>query len=145
MGNQGNFMVNSDGSVTISQELNPDISTILDIFRVEKAKGGPYACCRMKQKAVKYAKAKGLEQADLVVAKLMLANYPAYFEALSKARALKIWVVLAIVFVFIAMMQVVDGVWGEGSVLSCIPTLAVASFAIGRSLHMQQSIKLLVR
>lgn len=78
MGDTTNFKVNADGSVTTiasgRKNLDPNEANILDIFRIEQAKGGVFASRRMKRRAMKYAKQANVP--EYIVEKLMLDNYP---------------------------------------------------------------------
>lgn len=103
MGELTNFTVNDDGSVTVVNEparprgTNRYEANILDIFRIEKAKGGPFASRRMKKRALKYAK-----EADVpehIVEKLMLDNYPNEFACYPKTTVLIVWLSIIVLFV----------------------------------------------
>ena len=47
--------VNNDGSVTFVNQQSFKEKAILDIFRIEVAKGGVFASRQMKKKAIRYA------------------------------------------------------------------------------------------
>lgn len=66
-------------------------TAILDIFRIEKAKGGVLASRRMKSRAMKYARTTGVPEYKTVVETLMLDNYPRDFENHGKAGLLQLW------------------------------------------------------
>lgn len=97
MGYRTNFKVNDDGSVTVENQLNHNEAAILEIFRVEKAKGGPLASIRMKRQAMKYAKGENVP--GHVVERLMLDHYPKDFACYPKAKWLLRWLLIAIVFI----------------------------------------------
>ncbi len=85
----GVFKVNDDGSVTMSGKeapLSPQEQNILDILKIEKTKGGPYASVRMKKRALKYAKSVGIE--EFVVEKLMMEHFKEDLEASSRAASI---------------------------------------------------------
>ncbi len=99
MGEITNFKVNDDGSVTIAGKtpsLNPQEQNILDIFRIEKAKGGAYASRRMKKRALKYGKEAGIPKYE--VEKLMLDQYPADFANYPRTSRLITWLCLIVIF-----------------------------------------------
>lgn len=96
MGEMTNFLVNDDGSVTVGDKPSKDEVNILDIFRIEKAKGGPFASRRMKKRALKYAKQANVP--EHVVEKLMLDNYPNEFANYPKTTWLIVWFVAAFLF-----------------------------------------------
>lgn len=93
-----NFRVNDDGSVTIAKPSNNHETIILDILRLEKAKGGIFVCCRMRTRALNYAKSANIPNLDIIVEKLMFDNYPNDFTNLAKTRELIIWMVITAVF-----------------------------------------------
>lgn len=90
------FKVNDDGSVTVANEPNKDEANILDIFRIEKAKGGPFASRRMKLRALKYAKRANIPK--LIVEKLMLSNHPDDFANYQRTSRLIVWLYLIVLF-----------------------------------------------
>lgn len=78
-------------------------TAILDIFRIEKAKGGVLASRRMKSRAMKYARTTGVPEYKTVVETLMLDNYPRDFENHGRAGSLLIWACFALVFLSAAV------------------------------------------
>lgn len=96
MGENTNFRINSDGSVSVNSQPSSLEADILDIFRVEKAKGGIFCSRRMKKRAMKYAKTAGIPVHS--VEKLMLDNYPNDFSNYPKTTKFIIWVVTAVIF-----------------------------------------------
>lgn len=97
-----NFQVNKDGSITMSEPSIDSESTIIDILKIERAKGGIFSSLRMKRRAIKYAKANGLPNPDLVVERLILEHYPACFKNISLAQWV-IWLSLALTFLLCGM------------------------------------------
>lgn len=96
MGEMTNFLVNDDGSVTVGNKTSNDESNILDIFRIEKAKGGPFASRRMKKRARKYARQANVP--EHVVEKLMLDSYPNEFANYRRTTWLIVWFIAAFLF-----------------------------------------------
>ncbi|MCM1449487.1 MAG: hypothetical protein NC082_04040 [Clostridiales bacterium] len=102
MGDITNFTVNDDGSVTVangstgSKSTNKHEANILDIFRIEKAKGGLFASRRMKKRALKYAKQANVP--EHIVEKLMLDNYPSEFACYPKTTKLISWISIIVLF-----------------------------------------------
>lgn len=86
MGDITNFKVNDDGSVTVGNPLTREESNILDIFKIEKAKGGLFASHRMKKRALEYAKSVGIP--NFTVEKLFLENYSEDFAIESNLTSL---------------------------------------------------------
>lgn len=72
-----NFKINDDGSITVAEQQSREENIILDILRIEHAKGGVFAPRRMKKRAIKYARSAGVS--PVTVEKLMLDNYPDAF------------------------------------------------------------------
>jgi len=102
MGKLTNFKVNDDGSVTVANLPNKDEANILDILRIEKAKGGAFASRRMKKRALKYAKQANIP--EYIVEKLMLDNYPNEFACYPKTTKLIAWRSFSILFVLGAIL-----------------------------------------
>ncbi len=88
--------VNNDGSVTFVNQQSFKEKAILDIFRIEVAKGGVFASRQMKKKAIRYACSVNIPNYEMIVEKLMLDHYPAYFKNFQLLRWLA---VLAVAFV----------------------------------------------
>ena len=91
MGELKNFHINNDGSVTVESKLTEQEQKILDILRIEKAKGGIFASRRMKKRALRYAESANLPTPKMLVEKLMLDHYPKYFGQYGKTTMLIIW------------------------------------------------------
>lgn len=108
MGELTNFTVNDDGSVTVAngstgpKGTNKQEANILDIFRIEKAKGGLFASRRMKKRALKYAKQANVP--EHIVEKLMLDNYPNEFACYPKTTWLIVWLSSIVLFFLITII-----------------------------------------
>lgn len=98
MGELNNFHINDDGSVTVEQQLTEHEQNILDILRIEKAKGGVFASRRMKKRALKYARKAYLPTPKMLVEKLMLDHYPKHFGQYGKTTMLIIWIAFISIF-----------------------------------------------
>lgn len=96
MGDNATYKVNDDGSVTISEQLLEYEQDIIEIFRIEKFKGGVFASRRMKKRALKYAQSVNLS--EFKVEKLMLDNYPEDFANYRKTMGLIVWGGIASLF-----------------------------------------------
>ncbi len=101
MGDTTNFKVNADGSVTAiasgRKNLDMDEANILDIFRIEQAKGGTFASRRMKRRAMKYAKQANIP--EYIVEKLMLDSYPNDFANYRRTTWLIAWACAFLLFI----------------------------------------------
>lgn len=102
MGSDVTYKVNDDGSVTMAKQPSEQEQYILDIFRIEKAKGGVFASRRMKKRALKYAKSAGVP--EFMVEKLMMDHYGTDFANYGKTTQLIVWAVIAAVFVLTAYL-----------------------------------------
>lgn len=91
------YKVNDDGSVTMAKQPSEHEQYILDIFRIEKAKGGVFASRRMKKRALKYAKSAGVP--EFVVEKLMMDHHGTDFANYGKTTQMIVWAVIAAVCV----------------------------------------------
>lgn len=89
MGDNTTYKVNDDGSVTVSEQLSEYEQYIIEIFRIEKFKGGVFASRRMKKRALKYAQSVNVP--EFKVEKLMLDNYPEDFANYRKTTGLIVW------------------------------------------------------
>lgn len=98
MGEIRNFQVNKDGSVTMNEPSKNSESTIIDILRIEHAKGGVFSSLRMKKRAIKYAETTGIPNSNLVVEKIILERYPNSFKNISLAQKLKFLLIIFSVF-----------------------------------------------
>lgn len=96
MGELNNFHINDDGSVTVEQQLSEQERNILDIFKIEKSKGGIFASRRMKKRALKYAKS--VNYPEFKVDKMMLDSYPDDFANYHKTTKLIVTICLAAIF-----------------------------------------------
>jgi len=101
MGVETNFKVNNDGSVTVTDYQDENEKAILDILRIENAKGGIFASLRMKRRAKKFAKSQDIPNYEMLVDRLMLDNYPKDFGNYAKARNVLIWRIIAIVILLL--------------------------------------------
>lgn len=104
-------------------------TAILDIFRIEKAKGGVLASRRMKSRAMKYARSAGISEYETVVETLMLDNYPADFENHGKAGQLQVWCWIAAVSMLAAVILTIIA-FCHGDCLSIYLTFVVLSLGI---------------
>ena len=89
MGDNTTYRVNDDGSVTVSEKWSEYEQYIIEIFRIEKFKGGVFASRRMKKRALKYARS--VQLSAFKVEKLMLDNYPEDFSNYRKTTGLIVW------------------------------------------------------
>lgn len=96
MGDNTTYKVNDDGSVTVSAQLSEQEQNIIEILRIEKAKGGVFASRRMKKCAIKYAKS--VNYPEFKVDKLMLDNYPEDFTNNPRTTALIVCLIIGVVF-----------------------------------------------
>lgn len=96
MGELNSFHINDDGSVTVEQQLTEQERNILDIFKIEKSKGGTFVSRRMKIRAIKYAKS--VNYPEFKVDKLMLDYYPEEFSAQGKYNIRLTALILSILF-----------------------------------------------
>lgn len=101
MGYNSTFRVNDDGSVTITDQLSKVEKDIIDIFQVEKSKGGVFACRRMKKRAMKYARS--AKYPDFKVEKLMLDYFPNDLVNYSKTTWLIVLRVITAFFVLVTI------------------------------------------
>ncbi len=101
MGDTTNFKINADGSVTTiasgRKKLDMNEANILDIFRIEQAKGGVFASRRMKRATMKYAKQANIP--EYIVEKLMLDNYPNDFANYRRTTWLITWACAFLLFI----------------------------------------------
>lgn len=142
MGDITNFKINDDGSVTIDNLHENQENAILDIFRVENAKGGVFASCRMKKRALKYAKSANVPNHDLIVEKLLLESYPGCFRNVQLVFWMIVLFLLFVVFEAIATcMMCAYSTFDGGVVLACVGIIPlIYTIVIFRSILKNQSI-----
>lgn len=104
MGEIRNFQVNKDGSVTMNEPSKNSESTIIDILRIEHAKGGIFSSLHMKKRALKYAKRNDVVNPDIVVEKLILKHYPYSFKNIILTQRL-----ITVILVFIILFWTIIG------------------------------------
>ena len=118
MGNSSFFKINNDGSVTTATEPDPHVKTILDIFRVEKSKGGVLAARHMKKRALQYAKAAGCQDATLLVERLLLEHYPEEFKNIKLSSRLIGWSITAVIsllLIILLSLRAIDNINASSS------------------------------